>query len=372
MAPSASPKPSRRSDRAARHRADEYPDEEQPAAVAEQAGEHDERAGLPVVRAPARPRGWTAIPAGVDSGARTMQPPATTTTMAVAVAAGILFTSLTILVGVGSAATSRADTVAVRYTAAVLRGHAGLIDLARVVGVVLSPAVMVAAALLLAAILFGRGARRLAAWVALTPVLTFVVSTLIERILHRARPTVALLPVDHAAFPSTHATMSLVVAGTFLVVALLSWPTFRWYARTLSVTVVLLTAADRLLLGVHHPSDILGGWLLATTMLAATMLSFGVSPLRRVANRRRAVQGSPPPRLAVVYNPIKLASETDFRQLVAAAAEAHGYSPPRWYATTPDDAGHAMTRQALADGAGLVIAAGGDGTVRVVCSELAG
>src|SRR5690606_12427062 len=43
-----------------------------------------------------------------------------------------------------------------------------------------------------------------------------------------------------------------------------------------------------------------------------------------------------------------------------------------WLETTVDDPGYAMTRKALAENADLVIAAGGDGTVRAVSSELAG
>jgi diacylglycerol kinase family enzyme/membrane-associated phospholipid phosphatase len=334
---------------------------------------HTTTSGLaPANVAPVRVRGWTAIPAGVDSGARTMRPPSTTTTTAVATLAGILFATLTILVGIRWEPLRRLDGQTVRNTAAVLRGHDELIGVARIAGDVLSPAVAVAASLALAAVLFRRGARRLAAWLALTAALTYVVAVLVKVLLARPRPAAALVHEGAASFPSSHATMSLVVTGGFLIVAVLSWPTFRWYARTLSVVVVLLTAADRLLLGVHRPSDVLGGWLLAATMLAATMLSFGVSPLRRKPSRRAQPEGSAPPSVAVVYNPIKLASEADFRDLLATAAEAHGYAEPRWYATTPDDPGHAMTRQALADGADLVVAAGGDGTVRVVCTELGG
>jgi diacylglycerol kinase family enzyme len=42
-----------------------------------------------------------------------------------------------------------------------------------------------------------------------------------------------------------------------------------------------------------------------------------------------------------------------------------------WFETTIDDPGEGQAEAALAAGAEMVIAAGGDGTVRVVCSELA-
>jgi YegS/Rv2252/BmrU family lipid kinase len=73
----------------------------------------------------------------------------------------------------------------------------------------------------------------------------------------------------------------------------------------------------------------------------------------------------------VVLNPTKVVDPAGFRAMVDTAAQRQGWNPPRWYETTPQDAGIAMTHQALADGAEVVVAAGGDGTVRVVCSELA-
>jgi len=54
------------------------------------------------------------------------------------------------------------------------------------------------------------------------------------------------------------------------------------------------------------------------------------------------------------------------------AAVASGWRPPVELTTTPADAGSAQTRRALEIGADLVIAAGGDGTVRACAEVLAG
>ncbi|WIY82714.1 diacylglycerol kinase family protein [Propionimicrobium sp. PCR01-08-3] len=84
-----------------------------------------------------------------------------------------------------------------------------------------------------------------------------------------------------------------------------------------------------------------------------------------------SVEPAPVPgrRAAVVYNPIKV-DERAFRALVNAKAWEHGWPEPVFYATTLADAGQGATRRAVAEGAELVLAAGGDGTVRVVTTAL--
>jgi len=75
------------------------------------------------------------------------------------------------------------------------------------------------------------------------------------------------------------------------------------------------------------------------------------------------------PRWAVVANPTKL-SDAD-ADLVRQRLTEAGHDP-LWLETTADDPGRAMTKQALDAGVELVLAAGGDGTIRVVAAVLAG
>ena len=74
---------------------------------------------------------------------------------------------------------------------------------------------------------------------------------------------------------------------------------------------------------------------------------------------------------AVVYNPIKVELRK-LRRVVAEAATSAGWASTTWHETTEQDAGQAATRAALDDGAAVVIAAGGDGTVRAVAEALRG
>lgn len=74
---------------------------------------------------------------------------------------------------------------------------------------------------------------------------------------------------------------------------------------------------------------------------------------------------------AVIYNPVKVELST-LREAVTAEARAAGWAEPVWYETSVEDVGQGVTRQALEDGADLIIAAGGDGTVRAVAEAVRG
>ncbi|MFT2818096.1 diacylglycerol/lipid kinase family protein [Leifsonia sp. A12D58] len=72
---------------------------------------------------------------------------------------------------------------------------------------------------------------------------------------------------------------------------------------------------------------------------------------------------------AVVYNPIKVDLQK-LRASVTAAQIRARWGDTLWFATTEKDAGQHVTRLAVRQGASVVIAAGGDGTVRAVAEAL--
>ncbi|MGP9680686.1 diacylglycerol/lipid kinase family protein [Brachybacterium sp. AOP3-A1-3] len=77
-------------------------------------------------------------------------------------------------------------------------------------------------------------------------------------------------------------------------------------------------------------------------------------------------------RVAVVLNPSKFHDAEMFRTRVREVVEKLGDAEVEFYETTVEDPGRGQTRRALQEGADLVVAAGGDGTVRLVSSVLAG
>ena len=77
------------------------------------------------------------------------------------------------------------------------------------------------------------------------------------------------------------------------------------------------------------------------------------------------------PVAAFVVNRTLLRDPAGFLRRCGAAAKEHGWEP--WFAETSEaETGLALTRRAVAAGAGLVFAAGGDGTVRACAEALAG
>ncbi|MEV1023425.1 phosphatase PAP2 family protein [Streptomyces sp. NPDC050264] len=120
--------------------------------------------------------------------------------------------------------------------------------------------------------------RVLAAWLLVTCALGTLVQQGLKAAVDRPRP-VWRDPVDSAhfaAFPSGHAMTATVVCG--LVLWLLrrhgAGPALRSAALAVSVVSVLGVGLTRLWLGVHWPSDVLGGWLLGALTVTVSTAAF--------------------------------------------------------------------------------------------------
>lgn len=78
------------------------------------------------------------------------------------------------------------------------------------------------------------------------------------------------------------------------------------------------------------------------------------------------------PRSAVVVNPAKVTDLVQLRNTLRSTLAKAGWPDPEWYETTPEDTGRGQARKAVAEGAELVFACGGDGTVTAVVTALTG
>ena len=86
----------------------------------------------------------------------------------------------------------------------------------------------------------------------------------------------------------------------------------------------------------------------------------------------RATTRTGRPLACVVVNPSKPRATAAVRSLLEGELREAGYARPVWLETSVSEPGMMQARLALAAGARLVVAAGGDGTVRSVAAGLAG
>ena len=255
-----------------------------------------------------------------------------------------------------------------------MHGNAGFIGLLEAVDVIGSPVTVRVVLLVVAVWALWRRRLEVAAFLIAAVAIELILAPWFKTLEDRARPSWSdpLTTIDGYSFPSGHAAGAglLLAAAVLLTHVTVPRPRLRYALDGLWVLLALLIGLDRILLGVHFTSDVLAGWLLGagvTLAVAALLVPWIVAE----TGPAPTTTGERPTGLAVVLNPKKVSDLAGFRNLVEASALRHGWDKPLWYETTPDDAGIAMTHAALADGAEVVVAAGGDGTVRVVCSELA-
>jgi undecaprenyl-diphosphatase len=172
-----------------------------------------------------------------------------------------------------------AAAVALRWTGAFDGWAAGLVRsvasppadvVARAATTLASGPVTLAAVVAAAGVALAARARRAAAVIAAGWLASLLVAQGLKALSGRARPsfvyTVAALPSP--AFPSGHAMNAVIVWGLLAVIAARRFPAARTPALLAAGTLAVLAGLSRVYLGVHYPSDVLGGWAAGAGILA--------------------------------------------------------------------------------------------------------
>jgi YegS/Rv2252/BmrU family lipid kinase len=229
-----------------------------------------------------------------------------------------------------------------------------------------------------ALLLWWKGHPRAGVYFALVNSATLVSVQLLKAIFDRDRPEWQV--VDHVlnngSYPSGHAAWAASIAGSLavLVSMLVRKAPMRRLAYAALLLSVLAIGADRLLLGRHFLTDVVGGFLLGGVWVVLVLAFYSPIP-RSHARRLEPLLATTPTGtrdLHVVLNPIKVEDPDTFKDVVAQMARESGWSEPVWHHTTVEDPGTGQAHAASVAGADLVLVCGGDGTVREVCTELAG
>jgi len=112
-------------------------------------------------------------------------------------------------------------------------------------------------------------------WVAI------LISTVLKNTTKRSRPLtdyVAGMHIRSYSFPSGHTTGSTITFGllAYYALHLLALP-LGYFVLALASFLILSIGVSRVYLGAHFPTDVIGGWMLGTTMLAIVI--FVIRPL---------------------------------------------------------------------------------------------
>lgn len=111
---------------------------------------------------------------------------------------------------------------------------------------------------------------------------------LLKIIFHRARPDInRLIAVSGYSFPSGHSMAAFTMYG---ILSFLLWKhtpsqTGRVCLIIFSLLMIVLIGVSRIYLGVHYPSDVLGGFLASTTWLI-----FAIAAYQRYQKRKLVVR----------------------------------------------------------------------------------
>ena len=103
-------------------------------------------------------------------------------------------------------------------------------------------------------------------------VLMLVASTALKYLYQRPRPTIEwVISTIGYSFPSWHTASTMLVAGVLAIIVYQRCQNkpIRLLVQGLLIGTAILVALSRIYIGVHFPTDIIAGWLLALTLLWA-------------------------------------------------------------------------------------------------------
>ncbi|PHP53308.1 PA-phosphatase [Actinomyces ruminis] len=283
----------------------------------------------------------------------------------------LLFAAWTILVRAGL--TDRLDAV---LTAPVLPPRSGRGQVLEAVSLLTHPLLIYAAIAVAAVVTYQQRMRRLSTALT-TSLLGLPLQIVIATWIDHARPSSAFadsLSYRGFAYPAGHAVAMTVAAWVLVTLTRARRrPTSQvrlW--RMVAVFAIAVTCVSQWAMGLQSVSDLIGGVLLGAAVATFALAVGGIEEILASWAHIGLPRTTVDKRAAIVYNPTKFDDLSLLRRRVESEVLAAGWQPTLWLETTPDDAGHEQTRRALAAGVDLVLAAGGDGTVRAVCGELAG
>jgi len=118
-------------------------------------------------------------------------------------------------------------------------------------------------------------------WYGLTVLLgAEVLNGLVKNFYGRIRPEQIEHVIEQGgyAFPSGHAMGAMIIYGGlfFIFVQYSNSKTWQWLLGIISVILILMIGLSRIYLGVHYPSDVIGGFSLGFSWLCLAIVVYGL------------------------------------------------------------------------------------------------
>ena len=291
----------------------------------------------------------------------------------------LVFVLLTVLVKTHWTPLQDLDTAVGRWPESFTRAHHAVYVFWHALALATTTLPETVATVVAAVALAAKKHRRAAVWTVAVMLTVGVLTILLKQWVGRERPvwTDPIQVLHTFSFPSGHSSGIAASMGVTVVLTrmLVRRRGVRRLVVVLAVALALLVGADRIFLGVHNLSDVVAGYVLGLGVLTAWLAFFDPMP-RSIAKAHTVPLADAVPtdrrKLAVILNPIKVDDAGQFRDLVENLAAEAGFPTVVWWETTAEDTGYRMAHEAAVSGSDVVLAVGGDGTIRAVCEELAG
>ncbi|PFP25776.1 phosphatase PAP2 family protein [Bacillus sp. AFS073361] len=117
-----------------------------------------------------------------------------------------------------------------------------------------------------------------------------ILNGILKNFFQRVRPEFhRLIEIEGFSFPSGHAMNAFTVYGiiTFLLWRHITSALGRWALIFVSMVMILAIGISRIYLGVHYPSDIMGGYFASAFWITTAIIFFQYYQVKRYNKRQR-------------------------------------------------------------------------------------